>query len=447
MYIRMLALVAAFTFADEGPAPLGTDAACGVGLYQFCGGLHVDIGHSDEGRLRWRTWDGRTGSLTQTTEGHWASRLGWTERSDGIKVRFDCAAGTLRFEGNEGRRVGLRALETRFRGAGVVLAGRLVMPPGNEPVPVVVLVHGSEDFSALEFYAHQRMFPGQGVGVFVYDKRGTGKSEGQYTHDYLLLANDAIAAAREARRLAGDRATRVGYFGTSQGGWTAPLAARIEPVDFVIASYGLAVSPLDEDREAIVYDMARQGHGAETVAKAMEVADATAAVMLNGFRGGYERIEAVRTKYGGQPWFQHVRGNITGHLLDLPEETLRAQGPELLNGAALQYDPMPVLQNLEVPQLWVLAADDRAAPIGETLRRLTRLQAAGRPITTAVFAGTDHGIYQYERTADGDLVSTRHPEGYLQLVADFIHNGAVRTDVDYGASVSTKADEALTGSE
>ncbi|TYT27006.1 alpha/beta hydrolase [Luteimonas viscosa] len=441
----MLALVAAFAFANEAPARTGTDAACGVGLYQFGDGRQVDIGNSDEERLRWRTWEGRTGSLTETTPGHWTSRLGWTERSDGIDVRFDCPAGTLRFDGKEGRRVGLRTLDTRFQGAGVALAGRLVMPPGDGPVPVVVLVHGSEDFSALEFYAHQRLFPGQGIGVFVYDKRGTGKSGGQYTHDYLLLANDAIAAAREARRLAGDRATRVGYLGTSQGGWTAPLAARIEPVDFVIASYGLAVSPLDEDREAIVYDMARQGHGPEIVAHAMEVADATAAVMLNGFRGGYERIEAVRAKYGDEPWFPHVRGNITGHLLDMPEATLRAQGPVLLDGIPLQYDPMPVLRNLDVPQLWVLAADDRAAPIGETLRRLARLQAAGRPITTAVFAGTDHGIYQYEQTADGDRVSTRNPEGYLRLLADFIRDGQVRTYLDYGASVSVSTSAATKG--
>jgi len=47
---------------------------------------------------------------------------------------------------------------------------------------------------------------------------------------------------------------RVGYQGGSQGGWVAPLAARIEPVDFVVVSFGLAVSPLDEDGEAIDFD-------------------------------------------------------------------------------------------------------------------------------------------------------------------------------------------------
>src|SRR5690606_29602628 len=82
-----------------------------------------------------------------------------------------------------------------------------------------------------------------------------------YTHDYLVLATDAIAATREARRLAGARAASIGYQAGSQGGWVAPLAARIEPVDFVVVSFGLAVSPLEEDRAAVVLDMERHGFG------------------------------------------------------------------------------------------------------------------------------------------------------------------------------------------
>jgi hypothetical protein len=60
---------------------------------------------------------------------------------------------------------------------------------------------------------------------------------------------------KEAKRLARDRTGKVGYWGSSQGGWVAPLAAKIDPVDFVIVAYGLAVSPIEEDREAIALDM------------------------------------------------------------------------------------------------------------------------------------------------------------------------------------------------
>ena len=77
--------------------------------------------------------------------------------------------------GNEpGRRIAFDVRDTVFENNGVKLVGRLIMPKGSDKIPVVVLVHGSEHDSALESYALQRMFPAQGIGAFVYDKRGTG---------------------------------------------------------------------------------------------------------------------------------------------------------------------------------------------------------------------------------------------------------------------------------
>src|SRR5690606_34557000 len=142
--------------------------------------------------------------------------------------------------------------------------------------------------------------------------------------------------------------------------------ARIEPVDFVIVGFGLAVSPLQEDREAIEFDMDRQGYGAGIKAKAMEVADATATILLSDFREGYEQLEAVKAKYAAEPWFEHVRGNITFYLLEQSEDVVREQGPLLLAGVPAQYDPMPVLRNLDIPQLWILGGQDTAAPSAET---------------------------------------------------------------------------------
>src|SRR3546814_5124285 len=95
----------------------------------------------------------------------------------------------------------------------------------------------------------QYLLPAQGVGVFVYDKRGTGRSTGSYTQDFHLLAGDARAALVEALRLAGERAGRFGFHGGSQAGWVAPLAASKTPqAQFVLVGYGMATGPLAEDR-------------------------------------------------------------------------------------------------------------------------------------------------------------------------------------------------------
>lgn len=407
--------------AQVSPSSLALPAPCEVGSYLMADGTSLDIGPGAPGQLRWRRLDGRTGALTPHGKGRWISTLGWTGHADGHHVTIsDCGSGEIRFDDVAGRREPLVQIDTRFQGSGVVLAGRLTLPPGQARVPIVVLIHGAEHSSALETYALQRQFASAGIGVFAYDKRGTGASGGRYSQNYLILATDAVLAMREARHLAGIRAGRVGYQGGSQGGWVAPLAARIEPVDFVIVSFGLAVSPLDEDREAIAFDMERAGFGPQIKAKAMEVADATANIVESNFTEGYEQLEAVKSKYGHEPWFKSVRGNFTAHLLGGSPQTLRKEGPSLLEGLPAHYDPMPVLANLEVPQLWILGGQDRDAPPGETIRRLAALRNAGRPITTAVFSNADHGMYEFETLPDGERVSTRQPGGYFPMMTDFI---------------------------
>ena len=423
--------------AQVSPSNAALRSPCEVGSYRMADGTLLDIGPGAPGQLRWRRLDGRTGALTPQGNGRWSSTRGWTDRPDGHHVTIsDCNRGAIRFDDVEGQRQPLVQVDTRFQGSGVVLAGRLTLPPGPAPVPIVVLIHGAERSPALENYALQRQFASAGIGVFAYDKRGTGASNGRYSQNYLTLATDAILAMREARRLAGVRAGRVGYQGSSQGGWVAPLAARIEPVDFVVVSFGLAVSPLDEDREAIDFDMERAGFGRDVKAKAMKVADATAAIVESNFTEGYEQLEAVKREYGHEPWFKLVRGNFTAHLLAASPESLRKDGPSLLEGIPAQYDPMPVLSNLEVPQLWVLGGEDRDAPPGETIRRLDALRNAGRPIATAVFADADHGMYEFETLPDGERVSTRQPEGYFALMRDFM-KGKLQASGYGRAEVST----------
>ncbi|HEY9110942.1 MAG TPA: alpha/beta hydrolase [Rhodanobacteraceae bacterium] len=400
---------------------------CHVGAYRLTDGSVVDVGPSDDSHLRWRREDGTTGLLTSRADGTWTSTLGWTDQPDGVKVTFsDCAEARIDFNGTRGQRIAFDVINTRFQGAGVTLAGRLVLPKGNGRVPIVVLVHGSEHMSALDFYSLQRMFPAAGIGVFVYDKRGTGASGEQYTQSYLLLADDAIAAVGEAKRLAGPRAGRVGYQGGSQGGWVAPLAAKISPVDFVIVSFGLAVSPLEEDREAIAYDMQRQGYGQDVMAKAMQVADASAAILLSNFRSGYDKLDALKKQYGQEPWFKHVHGDVTWALLAWPAEELKQKGPVLFAGVPLQYDPMPVLRNLDTPQLWILGGEDADAPSAETIKRLRGLRQAGRPITLAVYPHAEHGMYEFETKPDGARVDTRNPDGYFAMMRDFILSGKLQ---------------------
>jgi dienelactone hydrolase len=408
-------------------APLAAkpQSDCAVGTYRLSDGSIVDVAPTAESKLRWRRTEGTTGVLSRTDAGKWTSTLGWTGLPDGHEIRFDCATRRIRFDRLTGSAVQLSTTNVRFKVAGASLAGRLVMPRGTAKVPIVVLVHGAEHDSALDSYALQRLFPAAGIGTFVYDKRGTGASGGQYTQDYPTLAADATAAMKEARRLAGRRAGRIGYQAGSQGGWVAPLAAKESAVDFVVVSFGLAVSPLAAERESIEHEVRAHVPGPEGAKAAAAFADAIETVARSDFSGGFDRLRAVRQRYGHEPWFKRVGGEFARFLLDTPIDEIRKKGPGLIHGIRLDYDPMPVLRTLETPQLWLLGGKDRDAEPGETSRRLSRLACNGRPITTVVYPNAEHGMYEFESSPTGERLSTRQPASYFRLMRDFIARGRV----------------------
>jgi dienelactone hydrolase len=438
--IRTLASLAALiTALLAGVAAQAADTVgeCHVGAYRLADGGVVDIGASDGDVLRWRRFDGTIGALHPAPGGGWTSLRGWTDQPDGTRVTFSpCPGGEITFDGMAGHRVAFDVNETRFDGVGVKLAGRLVLPRGAGPVPIVVLVHGSEDFSARDFYALQRLLPAEGVGAFVYDKRGTGASGGKYTQDFSLLADDAVAAMREARRLAGLRAGRVGYQGGSEGGWVAPIAASRAPVDFVIVGFGLAVSPIEEDRSELELEMKLKGHSPDEIAKALEIGDAADAVFASNFTSGFARFEAVRAKYRGASWYKDVHGNFTHFLLPWSGAEIHAKGQAFVFGTPWLYDPMPLLRRARTPELWILGADDLEAPSGETSRLIEGLGARGLPYTVAMFPHAEHGIYEYETGPNGERTDTRNAAGYLAMMRDFARDG--RLHGAYGASTVTQ---------
>jgi pimeloyl-ACP methyl ester carboxylesterase len=409
--------------------PARASEACEVGLYRLADGQTVDVAPSGGDSLRWRKLDGSTGALKPIAPGRWQSSYGWTGRLDGIDVTFGpCPSGGLRFDGQTGQRVPLRIVETRFTSHETRLAGRLVLPPGTARVPVVVLVHGAEHESARRSYALQRLLPAQGVGAFVYDKRGTGESGGKYTQDFDLLADDAVAAMHQARRLAGARLGRIGYQGGSQGGWVVPLAARRERVDFAIVSFGLAVSVIDEDQEEIALEMQLKGYGPDVIAKAQMIGAAAERVIASGFTEGLDEFDAIRARYRHEPWYKDVHGNYTWFILPLDRQEMLAKGAALRFGTPFHYDPMPTLAALTVPQLWVLGGQDLEAPSAETSRRLKRLIDTGHPITLALYPESEHGMTEYETGNGGERISTRYPRGYFPMLADFARTGQLPGD-------------------
>lgn len=416
------------SLAVSGPALADSTKNCHIGTYRLSDGRALDIAPSDGDALRWRTFAGQTGLLRQNKNGSWTSTLGWTGKLDGITVSFsDCARGEIAFGKESGKRMAFDVRQTTFESGGTKLAGRLIMPKGEGKVPIVVLLHGSEHDSARDFNALQRMFPAQGVGAFVYDKRGTGASGGVYTQDFSVLANDAVQAMKEARRLAGTRAGRVGFQGPSEGGWVAPLAANRTRADFVIVSFGLAVTILEEDRESVALDMRFHHHSAADTAKALRLARAGERVIETSGKEGYAEFDALRRQYRSEPWYKDVHGDFVFFVLPLDKAQVDAAAKQFHFGTPFRYEPMPVLRASTTPQLWVLGSDDLDAPSAETARRIKLLIKMGKKYTLAVYPGAEHGMTEYELAPDGTRLSTRYAPGYFRMMRDFIRDGRIGT--------------------
>jgi pimeloyl-ACP methyl ester carboxylesterase len=313
--------------------------------------------------------------------------------------------------------------DTHFNSVETQLAGRLIEPAGDAAGgrPLVVLVHGSERTSALgSAYAYS--LAAQGITVFVYDKRGTGSSEGEYTQNFELLAADAAAALAQAKTMTHGRISKAGFFGGSQGGWVAPLAATHSDAQFVAIGFGLVASPIEEDHEQMLSEARALGLDKTAFALLDQLSAATSRLVLSGFKQGYDDLARVRRALANQPWSQKIRGEYSGDILRMSEDELRRLGRARFDNVELiwDYDSVAALRRVNVPVLWVLAGEDREAPIGTTRAALMQLKKAGKPIDVYLFPNTDHGMLEFVTNPDGSRTMTRVTDGYLRLVGDWI---------------------------
>lgn len=324
-------------------------------------------------------------------------------------------------------RVALARTDTAFSSVNTRLVGQLTerMDSLHSDQPLLVLVHGSEKQAAIGS-ARSLLFAAMGIRVFSYDKRGTGRSEGLYTQNFELLAEDAAAALRSARALAEGRSRISGFYGASQGGWVAPLAAIGGKADFVAVGYGLLASPIEEDLDQMLLEASAQRLGREARGHIRKLSQATARLVTSHFLRGFKQLQKVRESTSQLAWSSSIQGEYSGDMLRMSSQDLRRIGRAAFDNVELiwDYESMPVLRQIRVPLLWVLAEHDREAPMRRTMARLLALKKSQVPIEGFVFPRTDHGMYEYVQEANGRRKMTRIAEGYFALVASWVKGAA-----------------------
>lgn len=155
----------------------------------------------------------------------------------------------------------MRETEISIRSGEVTLAGALRLAANAGPCPVVLCIHGTGPMDRDENMPGQRLdifnavaahLAANNVATLRYDKRGCGRSTGDYvTAGQTELLADAVACF--AHLEADARFTKRFALGHSEGTLLAARLALIKPVD------GLALlNPFVQNLEAILVAQARE---------------------------------------------------------------------------------------------------------------------------------------------------------------------------------------------
>ncbi len=402
VFVGALLVAQLLACVQSGRATTAIARECHIGIYGLSSSFLV-VTKAAQG-FRYAFSDGRVGAISDRSLVRCVG--------DGVQINQKTTLS----------RQPIEVTNTRFTSGDVELAGQLIQPPDANPeTPLVVYAHGSEEWGWIESMRDPYQMVGRGVSVFIYDKRGTGQSDGAYTQNFPQLADDLVAASIEAKRLAGDRYGRFGLFGLSQGGWIAPLAADRAQAEYIGIGYGLVVDILEEDASQVALELREAGFDDDVIATAKSITGVTARLAVSGYRDGLEELTQLQQRYGGEPWFSTIRGGFSGVILGMSADELSSHGIPMFDRLDIDWSlvPLEVLRDVSVPQLWVLAEDDREAPMSTTLERLRLLRAEGKAISVSVFPRTDHGMWEYRQSADGSRQTTRVTDGFYDLMADW----------------------------
>lgn len=297
--------------------------------------------------------------------------------------------------------------DVTFRNGSVELKGTLMLPVVKGPHPAVVFLHGSGPVTRAGARTYAEEFAGLGVASLFFDKRGSGSSSGSWTTSSLNdLAMDALAAVKYLKTQDGIDPRRIGFWGVSQAGWVATLAAsQSEDVAFMILISGGGATPRESELFSYGRAFEQAGLSEAEKADAFGILDSYFGYLAtgNGRSRLVERLESVRE--GRLSPLAKQLNQV------LPSEENRANWSWVAT-----WDPAPSMAKIKRPLLLMFGDRDTDHPTAVAVQKWREglKSAANDELTLVVFPGAGHGI----RMREGHTGSGRPPfaDGYMELM-------------------------------
>ncbi len=292
--------------------------------------------------------------------------------------------------------------EVTFRNGNTTLAGSVLLPNNaKNKAPGIVFLHGSgaEGRWASRYLATR--FARAGFAALIWDKRGVGKSQGDWKTATLDdFAADAVAAIERLRSMPEVDSDRVGIHGHSQGGTLAPLIATKAPrVAFIIGSSASGLSAEDVEIYSIENSLDLASLSTEEVSAARNYIRllVTTAYRDLPHQQLLERWQQVK----GKPWA----------IEPPPEENYYwSWSPQWA-----KYDPLRYWREVRQPVLLVYGANDQVVPARASAAAITSVLMNGlaTSATVNIFPDADHTLRVKSR------VWPITPVGYPEMLIDW----------------------------
>ena len=301
----------------------------------------------------------------------------------------------------------------------VRLVGTLYLPANGTALPAVVVEHAAEaptrDYA---LYRHLALgLPPIGIAVLVYDRRGSGASSGNRNEaSYEQLADDAIAGEREIAKNPRIDPRKIGFWGLSQGGWLAVLAAnRSGNAAFAVSVSAPLVTPEVQMKYSVRNLLITHGYESAAQAAALEARAAHDAFTL----GKLSRADTLQAlaKVKGEPW-----ASLT--FLPAPEDLTRDPANSRWHKEML-FDPLLQARAAHLPVLFMYGGADPWVPVRESIERLQTLLPDHPRFQYFVIDGANHTMTRVSKedmAFDAVSLKAAAPDApeYFTVLADWL---------------------------
>jgi dienelactone hydrolase len=304
--------------------------------------------------------------------------------------------------------------EVTFQNGAVRLAGTVTVPTGTGPYPAVILIHGAgRTIPTRDFGYWSSYFSGHGLAVLAFDKRGGGASTGDAnTATYEDLADDVLAGLTYLQSRSDIDPKRIGLYGTSNGGYIAPLAAVRSGgrVAFITVRSGSARTVGDNIAYELGNDLRPRGFSDAEVAQAVAMRQRVTDFVISHptiTTAGWDSLKNEVMAVAAERWFPWSRVLWVPRVS--PSDSAAVSYVNKLR-TEWQYDPIPYWRKVRTPVYIMLGGLDRSVPTAESAPLLREaLAAAGNgDATVRVFERGNHGLLESHTGYDGEVYALSH---------------------------------------